>query len=106
MQTERLKVTGMTCSGCTSKVSQALNGINGVSDVDVSLAAGEATVKLGLGAVRRWLHRDAYVWPWRAWRPWQRGASRGGKTRRQRRQTTSFETRVGSSTLTTGCQFL
>ncbi|WP_330109687.1 heavy-metal-associated domain-containing protein [Methylophaga thalassica] len=45
MQTERLKVTGMTCSGCTSKVSQALNGINGVSDVDVSLAAGEATVK-------------------------------------------------------------
>lgn len=41
MQTERLKVTGMTCSGCTSKVSQALNGINGVSDVDVSLAAGK-----------------------------------------------------------------
>jgi copper ion binding protein len=45
MQTERLKVTGMTCNGCTSKVSKALNGISGVSYVDVSLAEGVATVK-------------------------------------------------------------
>jgi copper chaperone len=45
MQTELLKVTGMTCSGCTSKVIKVLNGVNGVSDVNVSLAAGEATVK-------------------------------------------------------------
>ena len=45
MQTELLKVTGMTCSGCTSKVIKALNGVNGVSDVNVSLAAGEATVE-------------------------------------------------------------
>jgi len=45
MQTELLKVTGMTCGGCTSNVTRALKMINGVGDVDVSLAAGEATVQ-------------------------------------------------------------
>ena len=45
MQTELLKVTGMTCGGCAGKVTTALNGVKGVSNVNVSLAAGEATVK-------------------------------------------------------------
>lgn len=45
MQTELLKVTGMTCGGCTSKVTHALKAIPGVSDVNVSLSAGEATVQ-------------------------------------------------------------
>lgn len=45
MQTELLKVTGMTCGGCISNVTKALKAINGVGDVNVSLAAGEATVK-------------------------------------------------------------
>ena len=45
MQTELLNVTGMTCGGCTSKVTRALKVINGVSDVKVSLSAGEATVQ-------------------------------------------------------------
>ncbi len=45
MQTEYLKVTGMTCGGCTSNVTHALKAIRGVSDVNVSLAAGEATVQ-------------------------------------------------------------
>ena len=45
MQTEIVKVTGMTCGGCTSKVTQALKMVSGVSDVKVSLAAGEATVQ-------------------------------------------------------------
>ena len=45
MQTEHLKVTGMTCSGCTSTVTHALKAISGVGDVNVSLAAGEATVQ-------------------------------------------------------------
>ena len=45
MQTEMLKVTGMTCGGCTSKVAHALRAIPGISDVKVSLAAGEATVQ-------------------------------------------------------------
>jgi copper chaperone len=45
MQTELLKVTGMTCGGCISNVTQALKAVSGVSDVEVSLAAGEATVQ-------------------------------------------------------------
>lgn len=45
MQTEILKVTGMTCGGCTSKVTHALKAIKGVDDVKVSLAAGEVTVQ-------------------------------------------------------------
>ncbi len=44
MQTELVKVTGMTCGGCTSKVTHALEAVPGVVDVSVSLAAGEATV--------------------------------------------------------------
>ena len=44
MQTEILKVTGMTCGGCTSAVTRALVGIDGVHNVDVSLAGGEAKV--------------------------------------------------------------
>ncbi len=45
MQTELLKVTGMTCGGCTSNVTQALKKVSGVGDVKVSLSAGEATVQ-------------------------------------------------------------
>lgn len=42
MQTELLKVTGMTCGGCTGTVTNALKMMPGVGDVKVSLAAGEA----------------------------------------------------------------
>jgi copper chaperone len=45
MQTEHLTVTGMTCGGCTNKVSRALNAISGVDHVKVSLASGDATVR-------------------------------------------------------------
>ncbi|HZC25271.1 MAG TPA: heavy-metal-associated domain-containing protein [Candidatus Binatia bacterium] len=45
MQTEHLKVTGMTCGGCTSSVTKALKAVAGVGDVSVSLAASEATVQ-------------------------------------------------------------
>ena len=45
MQTELLKVTGMTCGGCISNVTHALKTVSGVSDVKVSLSAGEATVQ-------------------------------------------------------------
>ena len=45
MQTELLKVTGMTCGGCTSSVTKALKAIAGVGEVKVSLSAGEATVQ-------------------------------------------------------------
>ena len=45
MQTEIVKVTGMTCGGCTSKVTDALKAIAGVGKAEVSLSAGEATVQ-------------------------------------------------------------
>ena len=45
MQTEHLKVTGMTCGGCTKNVTHALRAIAGVRDVQVSLSDGEATVQ-------------------------------------------------------------
>lgn len=45
MQTETIKVTGMTCGGCSSSVTKALKAINGVDDVIVSLATGQATVQ-------------------------------------------------------------
>ena len=45
MQTQLMKVTGMTCGGCISNVTQALKAINGVGDVKVSLSDGEATVQ-------------------------------------------------------------
>ena len=45
MQLEELKVTGMTCGGCASKVTHALKAINGVGDVHVLLAAGEVNVQ-------------------------------------------------------------
>ena len=45
MQTEILNVTGMTCGGCTGSVTNALKAVNGVSDVNVSLSTGEATVQ-------------------------------------------------------------
>jgi copper chaperone CopZ len=45
MQTEQIKISGMTCGGCTSAVTRALQAIAGVSDVKVSLSPGEATVQ-------------------------------------------------------------
>jgi copper chaperone len=45
MQTEILKVTGMTCGGCTSTVTNALKTLSGVGDVKVSLSAGEASIQ-------------------------------------------------------------
>ena len=45
MQTKLLEVTGMTCGGCATNVTQALKTISGVSDVKVSVSAGEATVQ-------------------------------------------------------------
>jgi len=45
MQTDILKVTGMTCGGCTSSVTRVLRGVPGVTNVAVSLSAGSATVE-------------------------------------------------------------
>lgn len=45
MITQQLKVTGMTCGGCTSTVTKALKAVNGVTDVTVSLSEAEAVVR-------------------------------------------------------------
>ena len=45
MQTETLKVSGMSCDGCTSKVAYALKAIAGVHEVVVSLQDGSAAVR-------------------------------------------------------------
>jgi copper chaperone len=44
MQTEIIKVTGMTCGGCVDIVTRALVAVDGVHNVNVSLANGEAKV--------------------------------------------------------------
>jgi len=45
MQTDVLKVIGMTCGGCTSSVTRVLRGVPGVTNVAVSLEAGSATIE-------------------------------------------------------------
>ena len=45
MQTTTLKITGMTCGGCVSGVTKALQTLPGVSDVSVSLEKAEATIQ-------------------------------------------------------------
>ena len=38
-----IKVKGMSCQHCVASVTKALSGIEGISDVQVSLEKGEAT---------------------------------------------------------------
>ena len=45
MQSERFKVGGMTCVGCAGKVTNALRCVDGVHDLNVSLADGEVAVQ-------------------------------------------------------------
>lgn len=48
MQTEILKVTGMTCGGCANTVTRALVAIDGVHNVNVTLSAGKATSEVSV----------------------------------------------------------
>jgi len=56
---EELKIVGMHCTSCVNTVSKAIKGVNGVEDVKVNLASGEAKVVLSgnlkdvINAVRR-----------------------------------------------------
>jgi copper chaperone len=52
-----LNVKGMSCGHCVARVEKALKGVDGVSDVTVSLEAGQAAVsydsaKAGLDAFK------------------------------------------------------
>lgn len=44
MNTQTLKIDGMTCSGCANRVAKTLKEVPGVSDAKVSLADGTAEV--------------------------------------------------------------
>ena len=45
MQTLTFDIQGMTCGGCTGSVRKALSQIDGISQVDVTLRPGTATVQ-------------------------------------------------------------
>jgi copper chaperone len=42
-----VKIKGMSCSHCVMAVTKALNQIDGISDVQVDLEKGEATLDHG-----------------------------------------------------------
>jgi copper chaperone len=44
METVRLNVQGMTCGGCVASVTRVLKSTPGVSDAQVTLQPGAATV--------------------------------------------------------------
>jgi len=44
LPTQRLIVTGMTCSGCVDAVTRVLSRVPGVADVRVALATGQAEI--------------------------------------------------------------
>ncbi len=45
MKTSQLRIEGMTCRGCTARVSRILTSTPGVSDASVDLASGVAIVR-------------------------------------------------------------
>lgn len=53
METVKLNVKGMTCSGCVRSVTRVLEQIKGVSGVEVSLDRGEATVRYDPASAER-----------------------------------------------------
>lgn len=47
--TEELRINGMTCASCVSRVEKALKAVPGVTDVSVNLATEKAIVRLIAG---------------------------------------------------------
>lgn len=45
MESVTIKIEGMSCGGCTSSVDKVLNEIDGVSQVEVTLEPGQASVQ-------------------------------------------------------------
>jgi copper chaperone len=45
METTQIKVQGMTCGGCVASVKRALQQIDGVANVEVSLDQAQARVE-------------------------------------------------------------
>ncbi len=51
MSTAKISIEGMSCMHCVSRVKQALEGLDGVSDCDVQV--GSATVTYDEGRLSR-----------------------------------------------------
>lgn len=51
-ETVTLKITGMTCTACSSRVEKALNQLDGVINANVNFASGKATVKYDPTVIR------------------------------------------------------
>ena len=55
----RIKIGGMTCGGCVASVTRALQGIDGVEKVDVSLEQGQANIRYDPARVNETALRSA-----------------------------------------------
>ena len=51
METITIGIKGMTCGGCVAAVQRALQGLEGVRKVEVSLERGDARVEYSPGQV-------------------------------------------------------
>jgi len=65
METVTLNVQGMSCEHCVRAIKNAVNAIDGVSNVDVSLATNTATVtynpkSAGLLQIREAIEEEGY----------------------------------------------
>ncbi len=59
-----IKIKGMSCQHCVMSVKKVLAGIDGVQNVDVDLASGEATLdttqQIDLDAVKERIKKAGY----------------------------------------------
>jgi copper chaperone len=53
MENTTIKVGGMSCQGCVKNIQGVLTGLAGVAAAEVSLEAGEATVKYDAQQIAR-----------------------------------------------------
>ena len=65
METVRISVEGMTCTGCVNSVTRVLAALPGVSQADVSLTKARAKVtfdpaKTGVEAMKQAIERAGY----------------------------------------------
>ncbi len=62
--TSVVKIKGMSCNHCVMAVTKALNGLQGVSDVNVDLENGQATVEhdpsVSLNSVHEQIKKAGY----------------------------------------------
>ena len=65
METVRLRIEGMTCTGCVNSVARVLGALPGVAQADVSLTKARAKVtydpaKTGVEAMKQAIERAGY----------------------------------------------